>query len=168
MPIYKKDLEPFVLPEENILIRPDNVAYKVISVEPLPTYTYDFGALAANSRDAEVIDIVKETAKLAMPKNTLAQFRMKVLDNFELYFRQPKTTSKFATVYLEFFVNQNTPQDNLTEWFQFEDRSAGIVRKNPTNTALTSTRVMFYGFKFELEELKRIPEKFAVITIGEA
>ncbi|MEM2661597.1 MAG: hypothetical protein QXS74_09790 [Nitrososphaeria archaeon] len=165
MPAFKKDLEPVALPDEVIKIIPDNIFYKVKKVVPLPTIVYDFGPMNAGQKDIEPIDIVKDSVKLEMPKNQLAHFRIKLLDDFEVFLKQPKTTSKFTTTHREFYVSTNTPYDNLTEWFQFEDRSAGIIRNNPSTTALDKTRIMLYGFKYELE--KTTPTaKYTVVEVG--
>jgi hypothetical protein len=163
---FEEKLVPIAAPDENILIRPENRAFRVKRVIPLPTFIFDFGSLAATTKDTEPIDIVKDTAKLEMEDNCLAQFRMKVLDDFEVYFKQPKTTSKWVSVHREFCFDMHTPTENLTEWFQFEDRSAGIVRNNPSTTALNKTRIMFYGFKYELEELRGIPPKYTVVEVS--
>jgi hypothetical protein len=163
---FEEKLIPIAQVNENILIIPENRAFKVKKVIPLPTLIYDFGSLSASTKDTEPIDIVKDTAKLEMPDNTLAQFRMKALDDFEVYFKQPKTTSKWVSVHREFFFDMHTPYENLTEWFQFEDRSAGIIRNNPSTTALNKTRIMFFGFKYELEELKAIPPKYTVVEVA--
>ncbi|MEM2262331.1 MAG: hypothetical protein QXK24_07760 [Ignisphaera sp.] len=165
MPSFKKELEPIALPDEIIKIIPQERFYRVKKVVPLPTFVHDFGPMAANTKDTEPLDIVKDTVKLEMPRLTLAQFRIQVLDDFELLLKQPKTTSKFTTTHREFFVSMKTPYDNLTEFFQFEDRSAGIVRNNP-NGALDKTRVMFYGFKYELEEVSPSP-RYTVVEVGE-
>jgi len=163
---FDKELVPIAQVGENILILPDNKAYRVKRIKALPTLIHDFGTLRANTKDTEPIDIVKDTVKLEMPRNTLAQFRMKILDDFEVYFRQPKSTAKWTTVHREFFFDMHTPYENLTEWFQFEDRSAGIVRNNPSNTDLEHTRIVFYGFQYELEELKAIPPRYTVVEVS--
>lgn len=167
MPAYKKDFEPVAQIDEVIKIVPDNVFYRVKNIVPLPTFIHNFGSLGANATDTEAIDIVRSTVRIEMPKGFLAQFRLKVIDNFELIFRQPINTTRYTTVHTTFVVSPDTVQDNLTEFYQFENRSAGIIRRNPTGTALTSTRVMFYGFKFELEQVSPSP-KYIPVPVGES
>jgi hypothetical protein len=152
---------------EYIKLVPDNKFYRVASVEPLPTFVQDFGSLAANGKDTDRIDIV--STFLRMPEKTLAQLRMKLLDDFNLYLYQPKAKAKGTTTFITSRVDFHTQElsSNLTEFFQFEDRSAGIVRENPSATTLPKTRVLFYGFKYTLEEVTETPEKYTVVPVGE-
>jgi len=163
---FAPTLAPIAKFGEYIKIVPDEKFYRVVNVEPLPTLVINFGSLAANTKDADRIDIV--TNLLRMPDNTLAQLRIKLLDDFKLYFYQPKTTARGTTNQLQFYIDYNTQNlpDSLTEFFQFENRSAGIVRENPSATALTSTRVLFYGFKYTLEPVTITPEKYTVVPVG--
>jgi len=152
---------------EYIKLVPDEKYYKVVNVEPLPSLVIDFGSLAAYGKDTDRIDIVSQN--LGLPDNTLAQLRIKLLDDFNLYLYQPKAKAKGTTTYKNFYVSYNTQElsNNLVEFFQFEKRSAGIVRENPSATALPKTRVLFYGFKYELEPVTTIPEKYTVVPVSQ-
>jgi len=164
--IFKKDFEPIAQIDENIVLVPERKAFKVREISALPMIVYDFGALAAGAKDTEVIDIVKDTVKLALEDGCLAQIRMVLIDDFILYLRQPKSTAKWTTVHRELYLSRNAPYDNLSEWFQFEDRSAGIIRENPSAADLTNTRVMFFGFKYRLEPLPSIPARYAAVPVS--
>ena len=152
---------------EYIKLMPDEKFYRVVNVEPLPSLVIDFGSLAANTKDTDRIDIV--SGNLELPDNTLAQLRIKLLDDFNLYLYQPKAKAKGTTTYKNFYVSYDTQElsNNLVEFFQFEKRSAGIVRENLSATALPKTRVLFYGFKYELEPVSTIPEKYTVVPVSQ-
>ncbi len=170
--IFKKEFEPIALVGENILILPDNRAFKVVYIEQLPIYVKDFGPIAAGSEivtgEAGVPDLVK--GFLEMPKNELAQIRFKLLDDIEVRVFQPRRAGRFTTNAVQFVIDKRIeeidPTLKLTEIFQFEDRSLAFIIRNPTNYNLSSSRILFMGYRYVLKELSQIPEKYVAVPVG--
>jgi hypothetical protein len=168
MPAFQPEFKPVANVGENILLLPENEPFKIVEITALPTIILDFGPLPARTKDTSVIDIV--AGKLEVETEHLAQYRMILLDDFEIEFFQPKTVKRWTTKSLSAVLDKHLGQipnaSHLTEWFQFENKSAGIIRNNPTNTDLSMTRILFFGFKFKLERLPTIPKKFTAVFTG--
>lgn len=169
MPAFQEEFVPIAKPNENIAVigarGKNNIKYyRVVAVEPLPLFEKDFGAINAGETLRE-----KEVEELYVNEGQLAQYRIRLVDDVELYIKQPKSDTKFSTKKGTFKITRDiagTDFVNLTEFYVFEDQTVLFDVKNPSSTTnLTQSRVQFAGFKYILEELKEKPDKYTVIAV---
>lgn len=132
--------------------------YRVLMREgilPSSTMMRDFGAIGA--APAVLLDQSLQVP-LEMDDNHLAQLRWFVQDDIRVTLKQPRATSRFGTKQVisqaTLFTPLVDPCGHLSEFFSFEDEYPFCDIANPTPYALSQTRLVFYGFKYRLEEIK--------------
>ena len=90
----------------------------------------------------------------------VGQFRWLVLDDLRVTLKQPRATSRFGTKQVVATVTQFTqvydPCGHTTEFFSFEDEFPFVDVLNPSAYNLAQSRLLFYGFKYRLMELKNV------------
>ena len=161
---FRVEFEPVALVDENILFVPERKAYKVEFVEPLPILVKDFGAITAGQYlDDQKLDI------LEMSANELAQVRFAPLDDVEIEVKQPRAlrrfTTKTKTAKIDVRIWQLDPTLKSTEIFVFENELPYFKITNPTGYNLPTSRVLFVGFRYILQPLDKIPEKYTVVPV---
>jgi hypothetical protein len=167
--IFSKDFEPLALPDENILLLPEKKPYKVVYLEQIPVIPHDFGAFAV---DEEKRDIKLDF--LEMHKNELGHFRFILVEKLAITnWRQPLGAGRF-------YIKNVMPQfdqtfqtlgidafSQFTEFFVHEDMVPIINIKNISGSALSSSEVKFFGYRYVLEPLVTVPAVYkAVPTAG--
>jgi len=165
--IYKKEFEPVADIGDNIVIEPVKEAYKVVFIEQTGVIEKDFGPIGAGAviRDQEL-------KELELSKDQLGQFRIYFVDNIRFRnWRQPRGVGRFYVKSAQTYID-NTFQTlgfeefgNLTEFFVFEDRTPIVDVENPTTTPLSTSKVKFFGFKYDLEKLPSIPSTYISIPV---
>ena len=165
--IYKKDFEPVADIGDNIVLEPRKEAYRVVFVEPTGIIEKDFGAIGAGAKLTD-----QELKELTMEKDQLGQFRIYFVDNIRLTnWRQPRGVGRFYMKSASTYID-NTFQSlgldrfgQLAEFFVFEDRVPMVDVENPTGSALSNSRVKFFGYRYDLEKLPSIPSTYIPIPI---
>jgi hypothetical protein len=165
--IYKKEFEPVADIGDNIVLEPVKEAYKVVYVEFTGIIDKDFGPIGAGAiiRDQEL-------KELELSKDQLGQFRVYFVDNIKFRnWRQPRGVGRFYMKSVQTYID-NTIQTlgfeyfgNLTEFFVFENRTPIVDVENPTTTPLSTSKVKFFGFKYDLEKLPSIPSTYIPIPV---
>jgi len=157
--IYKPSLEPIGLPGETFhLIRAAGEEdVEIAAVDALPEYIKDFGAIGAASwlRD-------QEDTNLELSGNEFGQFRMRVIDDVQLYIKNPSAVQKWRTSKANFYLPQypSDPTDIVlrnyyfvaSEFFLYEDETPRFDLY--ATLAAAKSRIAFSGFRFRFKGLK--------------
>jgi len=165
---FSTEFEPVAYPGENILLLPTKEAYRVEFVEQIPVIEKDFGALDA---DAET-DSTKLT-ELELDDMQLGQYRMYFVDNVAITeFRQPFGAGRFVIKNTVGQIDQTfqnidfTRLSQFTEFYVFEDDVPHVKVKNISGAALSNSRIKFFGWKYYLTKLPRIPETYKTVPVA--
>jgi len=160
--IFKRIFEPLVRVGGTIITEPKGNAYKVVYIEQTGIIEHDFGSIGANST---IYDQVIDS--IAMHKNELGQFRMFFVDNIVLEnIRLPLGAGRFVLKNKTGFID-NTFQSTalgldyfsqFTEIYVFEDNVPVVNVRNPSSTALTNSRIRFFGYKYVLRPTTELVE----------
>ena len=159
--------EPVVEPRMNVRLLPDYGYFKVLGVEPIGVIVYDFGkTLTAGSESKNI-----EFSTVYMQENEMAQWRVWVLDDFEIRLKlvgreRLRGSTKYSSDSIVTFSMDTNDYDELSQFFTFEDEKVFVDIKNPTQDTITKERVMLMGFKYVLQKLEEKPEKWTDIPIG--
>lgn len=161
--------EPVVKPRENIRLVPkikkEQVFYRVEYVEPIFGYLLNLGEVSPGSTTTTY-----EVTELDLDPLELGQWRILILDDFELIVKQPRASERGTTKDKSTRITPYTlaldPELKATEFFTFEDETRIYLQaENKTNDSVVA-RVFFFGWKFLLTELKEAPAKYTDIPIG--
>jgi len=179
---FVEELKPIALPEQRLILRTveeEIGSYEVVYVEPLPYLVLDFGTIAAKSfarspRTTNLIaveeDKIDATKVLELPENGLAQWRMKILDDIEVKLFQPLATPRWVLKAVSLTIDKRLHQVNLplnlTQFFQFENRSIGFKVRNPTEKEINLSRMVLYGWRFYLKPIPRPAPPYTIIPLG--
>ena len=126
------------------------------AVMALPEYYKTFGALTAATWDTD-----NEDTNLEVGTMELAQYRMRLQDDMQMRLKNPAPTQQWRTTRTNFYLPQ-FPTEPGQEWLQnflwkaseffvFEDTTPRFDFYS--TVALTTSRVLFSGWKFKLEKL---------------
>jgi len=165
---YATLFEPVVKPRENIRLVPAlrgrKQFFQVEYVEPVYGIIIDLGQLAASSSTSlSAID------NLDLDENQLGQWRLFLLDDFELLIKQPRAVERGTTKVVSTKITPYTmildPELKSTEFYTFEDKTRVYIQAtNPTNSSVYA-RIFVYGWKFLLKEIEQ-PAKYTDIPIA--
>ena len=172
MRVYNSEFDPVILPGETATIVASNETVKIrcLAVGALPEYIKDFGDLTAVtwSRD-------NEDSNLEFDNTTLAQFRMRILDNFKMEFSNLGPTKQWRTDKVNFFLQQFPQGDgeNFLKTYLWK-ASEFFVWRNDTprfdlysTNALKESRVSFGGWRFKVERLPNsAPTRITIYASG--
>lgn len=155
---YKTAFEPVALPGESLhLIKTDQeLDVEIVSVGAMPWYQHNFGA-----QTAATWSLNNEITALEMSSLELAQYRIIVLDDYQLYLKNPSGVEQWRTSRNRFFLPQ-FPTDPGTDWMQqfLFKMSEFFVWENdntprwdiyPPQT-LTRASVVFSGWRFKVKK----------------
>jgi len=163
--LHKEEFEPVVQPNENVEI--NGKYYVVERIDPIPAIDVDFGALSAGATAKSELDDIK------VEDDEFAQYRFIPIDNIDVIeFKQPAGVGRWRTKagtvgFLPPVTEYPEPHVEglqLTEFFQHKDRSIEMTVK--ARTAVSRSRVRFYGYIFTIEQLEEKPDVFLSIPVG--
>jgi hypothetical protein len=150
-------IEPIVLPGEivGIWVNKQFSFYSVDYVEGVPRsdpIEHDFGAIAAGGTTA-----VTQLLLLEMPDNEFGQFRAAVLDDISMILYQGRADQRHklrnrVATYTK-FTDLFDPDGHEGEFYVFNDNNAFGQATNPTDYAVVTARVAFWGYRYVLTEL---------------
>lgn len=167
---YAAIFEPVVKPRENIRIIPSLTRepefYTVEYVEPIFGLLIDLGTVNADSDGS-----LQELTDLDMDDYELGQFRILLLDDFDLIVKQPRAAERGTTKTKSTRITPYTlildPELKTTEFFVFGDSTR--IYLQPSNKCRhypVWARVFIFGWKFMLEKLRERPAKYTDIPVG--
>lgn len=174
---YSVYLEPLAKVGENLYVAKEGLNYsgyyRIKYIEPLPEMILQlavaapngFGvALAAGVASPAVMNTVgTRTAQLNQRANTFAIFEIELLDDFNLLIFQPPSDGKYVGQYATWNISLATAEPQLRRFAIFEDREFAFVAQNPTALPITSFRINFKGYKYLVEKLSSVPDKWTAL-----
>lgn len=137
-------------------IKTDGLNVECVGVGALPEYQKDWGSLTTVTWDRD-----NEDTNLEMPDKTLAQLRMRILDDFKVEFKHPSSVSQWRTNKTNFYLRQ-WPTDDVadgvkdflwkaSEFFIYEDTTPRFDLYSEVTRA--QNRIAFSGWRFKLKEI---------------
>jgi len=163
MPKFDSEFNPILLEGMTATlhgndIKQGGINVVCVGVGALPEYQKDFSSLVATTWERD-----KEDENLEMGGKELAQYRMRVLDDFKIQMKHPGSVSQWRTNKVNFYLRQwgdeldDTYRNFLwkaSEFFVYENTTPRFdVYAEATQS---QSRVIFSGWRFKLQE---IPEK---------
>jgi len=152
-------IEPVVLPGETVGVWVNKwfTFYEVVYIEGVPRsdpLEFDFGAIAAGGVTAVTPLLLTE-----MPDNEFAQLRAAVIDDFTVILYQGRADQRHklrnrVATYTPFTALFD-PDGHTGEFYVFEEQHAFGQATNQTAYAMTTARMVFWGFRYVLEQLKQ-------------
>ena len=155
-------LTPIAGPNQNILVHRENswFKYRVTGVEAIPSsqgMVLDIGAINAA---ATTTDQTLQTP-LDLGNFELGQARLRTLDDVRVTVNQPRQTGKFTAKRVQSTVSLpgriNDPCGHLSEFYWFKDEYPFVDVLNPTDYNILLARLVFWGFRYKIEELSQHP-----------
>lgn len=159
---YRMPFEPVLLEgmTANIFgseLPPEGKPIQCVSVDALPEYQADFGALTAATWDTD-----QEDSNLELADMELAQMRMRVQDDMRVRFKNPSSVMKWRTRSASFWMPQFPidPEDVFlkeylwaaSEFFIWEDHTPRFDLYS--EVATSEARILFSGWKFKVITMK--------------
>ena len=160
MPKFDKEFDPIL--SENFTytlfgssIKPEGLNVMCVGVGALPEYQKDWGSLTT-----VVWDYDNEDTNLEMPKMEMAQFRMRVIDDFKVQLKHPSSVSQWKTSKANFYLRQ-WPDDEDNAYRNFLWKASEILIFEDTTprfdlyseTTRSQNRIAFSGWRFKLREI---------------
>jgi len=154
---YKTAFEPIGLPRETLhLIKTDEeLDVEIVSVGALPWYQHNFGA-----QTAATWSLNNEATPLEVSSMELAQYRIIVLDDYQLYLKNPSGVEQWRSSRQRFFLPQ-FPTDPDATWMQefLFKMSEFFVWENDNTprwdiyppVTLTRASVVFTGWRYKVK-----------------
>lgn len=163
MPRFDSEFNPILLEGMTATLFGNNVKeggmnVACVGVGALPEYQKDFSSLTAATWERD-----KEDTNLEMGGKELAQFRMRVLDDFKLQIKHPSSVSQWRTNKVNFFLRQWLAGDDVDEAYRnfLWKASEFFVFENTTprfdvysENTQSQSRVSFSGWRFKLREIQ--------------
>ena len=165
MPIHDLEFKPLVLIGENLALYYDKAwhYFEIKYLRPLfrsANLITDFGAVAAESSAAA---IVQPEDQLKIKNLEIAQLRCKPLDDFEFDIRTGATDPVAATddvvTRISKRLEEIDPTWAMTEQVYKYTNLYYFGIHNPYGWALDRTRIVWWGFKFDVVELEAEPDR---------
>lgn len=168
---FKTEFEPILLPGETarIITATANLNVECVAVGALPEKIKDFGALTGGAWTRE-----QENTDLEMPLNELSQFRMRIIDDFQLEFNNPGSTKQWRTAKAPFYLPQFpalSAEDFLKQFYFKASEFFGWWKDTPRfdlyapNGDLATSRIIFSGWRFRVKEIDT-PGKVTIWVSG--
>ena len=156
--VFKSQFEPIGLVGETFhLVKNDEeLDVEILAVGAMPHYVKDFGAVTSGTWLRS-----QQDTNLEMPQNEMAQWRMRVIDDIELYLKNPPTVDQWRASNTQFFLPMfpsSRGEDwikeyyfKASEFFTFKtDIPAFDIYPNQT---LVKSRVIFSGYRFRIKKI---------------
>lgn len=155
-------IERIVMPGEyvGLWVSRNYLFYQVDYIETIPEsdpIQIDLGAIAAAAAGVPGQTAITQQVQLEMPDKEFAQYRCRVIDDLEALLYQGRADQRHklsnAVARMSRYTNMHDPCGHTTEFYVYEDNNdAWLQGFNPTDYALTISRVNFYGFRYVLSE----------------
>lgn len=160
MPRFDNEFNPILLEGMTATLFGNNIKQEgmnvaCVGVGALPEYQKDFGALTTVVWGSD-----KEDTNLEMGGKVLAQFRMRVLDDFKVHLKHPGSVSQWRTNKINFFLRQFPEESDellrnfmwkASEFFVYQDTTPRFDLYSEQSR--TVNRISFSGWRFKLREI---------------
>jgi len=167
--LFSWHFEPIVQPGERVLLKAykKEVYAEVTWVEPAPFVEVDMLNGTTLNPGAESEE--REMQELYVNDNEFAQWRFMIeTDNVILAaHKSPKAAYYYATKNAypivppagTYGIIEPIKRMQLTEFYQYKDTSRVMTIANIGSSPITSAKLAFFGYIFQIEELKGSPTK---------
>jgi len=168
---FRTEFEPILLPGEtaHLITATTKLDVECIAVGALPEKVKDFGALTGADwkRDQENTD-------LELPANELAQFRMRIVDDFRIEFSNLTATKQWRTAKAIFDLPQfpTLSAEDFLKQFYFKASEFYVWQKDTPrfdlyapNGDLATSRIIFSGWRFRVKQITT-PGKITIWVSG--
>ena len=160
MPRYSLDFEPLLLEGMTATLFGSEIPSEGINVickgvGALPEYQCNFGALTAATWDSD-----QEDTNLEQPDMTLAQYRMRVMDDMKVQLKHPASVSQWRSLRTNFYLRK-FPEgtDNFLQKFLWMS-SEFLVWEDTTprfdlysEVAQAAAIILFSGWRFKMAKI---------------
>lgn len=161
-PYKSGPIEPVLLPGEIAGIWIDRwIFVKLDFFEPLvksEQLMHDFGALAAGASSGTI-----SLTELDVHQYNFAQYRFQVCDDITAELHQGSASARFGNMNrvtrITGYNQIADPCGHMTEFFVYEQNHAHMLVTNETDYALTQSRVVFWGYKYNCSLMPNYSEK---------
>lgn len=162
MPRYDPEFNPLLREEQTALllgtgIPQGGLAVRCVACGALPEYVHDFGTLTAQSWDTD-----NQITDLLMNPWEIAQYRIRVINDFKIQLKNPAPTPQWRTRDANFYLPQFPMSDGddflrkfywcQSEFFVFEDN--GPRFDVYSDQGLTASRALFSGWRMRVAKLE--------------
>ena len=161
------EFKPVVAPRMYVRLLPSYGFFKVLGVEPIGQIVKNFNkTIAANDTYRNV-----EFEEVYMQENEMAQWKVTVLDDFEMRLKlvgreSIRGSTKYSSDEIATFSIYTNDEDGINQFFTFQDEKVYVDLVNPTSVQITKERVRLVGYKYKLAKLEEEPEIWTDIPIG--
>jgi len=158
---FQKDFVPVALEGQNLKLVPLDKYVKVKYVEQLPVQIVNFGAIAAGATSAN--NVITQTQ---MQDTEVGQFRIAPLDDVEITVRQLGATTRFVSRLNTYLLDGHTDiGSNMSEIFVYKDNAPTFDVRNPGTVNINLSRIIISGFRYVIEELSEVPDKYTAVPV---
>lgn len=162
---YQTLFEPVVKPRENVRLIPLNKFYKVLYLEPVWNLMINLGTVSSDTEQATLTE-VKE---IDLNDGWLGQWRICLLDDFDLVVRQRRANERGATkdkvTRISPYIMALDPELRSTEFYTFgDDYRIYVKASNKGRKYDVVARILFYGWKYKLQGIQE-PAKYTDIIL---
>jgi len=162
---FKKEFEPVVRIEENIAIPrgPEKYDfYKVLYVEPIQPITI----IMSLSAEAKNVEKLLEVCELK--DYEAGQWRLWIPDFISVTMKFPRAVTKWNTKSTgTYAVPLSMAKEQILEFYTIADDVPLLLLTNPLSEEQV-VRLIIWGFKYSLKELKEKPKEFTVFPVYSA
>jgi hypothetical protein len=168
---FKGQFDPILLPGEQATLQTSSniLTVQCIAVGALPEYRQDFGALTAATWDTD-----NEWTGLEMNDWELGQYRMRVMDDFQLRFNNLSSVRQWRTNKADFYLYKwpiDSGDEILQDWiwkssefFVWEDDTPRFDLYS--QTAKTKAVVSFNGYRIRVKKIADGQQAAKVIWVS--
>lgn len=156
--IFDSGFDPVMLPGEtaHLITSQEELDVECVAVGALPWYQKDFGALTAATWDTD-----QEDTNLEFDDATLAQFRIRVLDDIWVRFNNLAPTRQWRTRRTDFYLRQfpQEPGFDFLAEYMFKASEFFVYKQDTprfdfySEVATTTARVLFSGWRFRVRPI---------------
>lgn len=161
------EFKPVVSPRMYVRLLPEYGFYKVLGVEPIGQIIKNFNkTISGNSTYRNI-----EFTEVYMQENEMAQWKVTVLDDFEMRLKligreSIRGSTKYSSDEIATFSIYTNEEEGINQFFSFQDEKIYVDLVNPTSVTITKERIRLVGYKYKLAELEEEPEIWTDIPIG--
>ena len=170
-PFMPGDIRPLLRKDQNIeLILRTEVSYgffRVTFVEPTGDIAFDImngAGLLAGATSAQFSSNNAPVNQLVEYEGILTQYRLELLDDYQLIIRQPAANAKGQNFIGNFPITPFLPP-NLTEFFVSARDAFTFQCINPAALALATCNLRAYGFRYVIKKLKTKPDYYTTVPV---
>ena len=142
---------------------PEIEFWEIVWIEAVPEVIKDFGSISASTEK----ELTKVT-ELELNKREFGQWRIELLDDIEITEIRygGKTVTPMWSLKSGLGKLSARAMNLMTEFFTWEDKEIWFKVKNPTKYSISTSRVLFRGYVFQVKPYMAKPPAYTRIPLG--